>query len=92
MTINLKVEGEGAPETEGQAPADHVADARDMVATHVAVPLDRLFMGWLEARAEAHGETVADHAGRLIREKWQTDPWRIAQQGGGMAGSRGART
>lgn len=89
MALELEVEGEGAP-------TDHIADTGKMVAPEpaqpvVAVPLDPLFLEWLHARASAYGETVEAHAGRLIREKWQTDTWRLKQQGGGMAGPRGAQ-
>jgi len=42
----------------------------------IPVRLEGVFLDWIRVRAQVHGETPADHIGRLLRYVWQGDPWR----------------
>lgn len=59
-------------------------------ALGVQVPLEGVFLAWMNARAAAHNEPVGDHAARLLRQYWaQHDTWRHGEGSGGTA-PRGA--
>lgn len=52
-------------------------DEQQLDVLAIPLRLEGVFAEWLRARAQAHGETVEDHAARIMRQYWaHHDTWR----------------
>jgi hypothetical protein len=71
-----------AAETAAPAPREPAPVQPPPDLSPVTVLLDAHFAAWLCARAEAHGQTPAEHAGAVLRQFWAAhDQWRHTQSG-----------
>lgn len=66
-------DGDAQRAPEAESAGVYVSPAGQMID----VPLEGVFLEWVQARAAAHGEPPGDHIARLLRQCWQTDPWRV---------------